>query len=144
MKINWGWGIGIFYSIFVLTMISIVYVTTFYKPDMVSDDYYRDEQVFQKQIDKSINTQKLEIQPSILIKEGSLVVKFPENMKDIKGFLKLFRPSDSKLDQKIELNVNDNNTFNLDLKNIQKGKWLVKINWESAGVSYYIERTIFN
>jgi len=144
MKINWGWGIGIFYSIFVLTMISIVYATTFYKPDMVSDDYYRDEQVFQKQIDKSINTQKLEVQPSILVKEGNLVVKFPENMKDIKGILKLFRPSDSKLDQKIELNVNDNNTFNLDLKNIQKGKWLVKINWESAGVSYYIERTIFN
>jgi hypothetical protein len=144
MKINWGWGIGIFYSIFVLTMISIVYATTFYKPDMVSDDYYRDEQVFQKQIDKSINTQKLEVQPSILVQEGSLIVKFPEDMKDIKGILKLFRPSDSKLDQKIELNVNDNNTFNLDLKNIQKGKWLVKINWESAGVSYYIERTIFN
>ena len=85
------------YSIFVLIKISNVYVTTFYKTDMVSDDYDRDEQVFQKQIDKSINTQKLEIQPSILIKEGSLVVKFPENMKDIKGFLKLFRPCLNKV-----------------------------------------------
>lgn len=142
MKINWGWGIGIFYSFFVIAMLSVVYMTSFNKPDMVSDDYYRDEQVFQKQIDKSVNAEELNVKVKILIENSELKIIFPDDMNSIKGNVILFRPSDSKLDKSFTLKENMlQQTF--DISTISKGKWIVKVSWSHNNIDYYVEKNIF-
>lgn len=142
MKINWGWGIGIFYSFFVIAMLSVVYMTTFNKPDMVSDDYYRDEQVFQKQIDKSVNAEELNVKVKILIENSELKIIFPDDMNSIKGNIILFRPSDSKLDKSFKLKENiSQQSFNI--STLPKGKWVVKVSWTDNNIDYYVEKNLF-
>ena len=143
MKINWGWGIGIFYSLFVIILLAIVYMTTFYKPDMVSDDYYRDEQVFQQQIDKSINTRNLETQPKIEKIENSLVFTFSEDLANSSGKIKFFRPSDERLDFDVDLNLNSEFKQLINLNEVATGKWKIKLNWKKDTTEYYLEKDIF-
>lgn len=142
MKINWGWGIGIFYSFFVIAMLSVVYMTTFNKPDMVSDDYYRDEQVFQKQIDKSVNAEELNVKVKIFVENSELKIIFPKDMNTISGNAVLFRPSDSKLDKTLILKENINEQ-SFDISKISKGKWTIKVNWINNDVEYYVEKNLF-
>ncbi len=143
MKINWGWGIGIFYSIFVIASLFVVYMTTFYKPDMVSDDYYRDEQVFQKQIDKSINSRNLEIQPKIEKINNVLVFTFPEVLENSTGKINFFRPSDEKLDFEVDINLSPDFKQFVNLDNVKNGKWKIKLNWKKDSTEYYLEKDVF-
>ena len=142
MKFNWGWGIGIFYSLFVIAMLSVVYMTSFNKPDMVSDDYYRDEQAFQKQIDKSVNAEELKVQAKIFVENSELKIIFPEDMNSISGKVILFRPSDSKLDKSFEL-VENTLLQSFDISTLSKGKWVVKVSWTNNNIDYYVEKKIF-
>lgn len=143
MKINWGWGIGIFYSLFVISLLAVVYMTTFYKPDMVSDDYYRDEQVFQEQIDKSINTRNLLTQPTIQKDGNNLVLTFSEELENSTGKIIFFRPSNEKLDFELELTLNTDYKQVIPLDKIEKGKWKIKVNWKKDSTEYYLEKDMF-
>jgi hypothetical protein len=143
MKFNWGWGIGIFYSLFVISMLAVVYMTTFYKPDMVSDDYYRDEQIFQEQIDKSINSRNLEVQPKIEKVDNYLVFIFPEILENSTGEISFFRPSDERMDFKVDINLNSEFKQLVNLENVASGKWKIKLNWKKDSTEYYLEKDVF-
>ena len=139
MKMNWGWGIAIFYSCFVLAFVGIVIASTFFKPELVSDDYYRDEQAYQQIINKKINTNKLEEQPKYNLKDSKLEISFPLEHKSSKGQIIFFRPSDSSKDNKIAINLNSEAKQVIDVSTLASGKWLIKLDWESNGVKYYYE-----
>ena len=143
MKINWGWGIGVFYSLFVISLLAVVYMTTFYKPDMVSDDYYRDEQLFQQQIDKTINTNRLEFKPSVLKEINNLVITFPNELRNSTGKINFFRPSNSNLDFELDLKLNSELKQFINVDKLTTGKWKVKLEWKKDSVEYYLERDIF-
>src|SRR5690606_28600828 len=112
-------------------------------PDMVSDDYYRDEQVFQKQIDKTINTNNLEKQPSVLKENNNLVIIFPEELKNSTGKINFFRPSNSKLDFELNLELNSEAKQLINIDKLTIGKWKIKLNWKQDTTEYYLERDVF-
>ena len=60
MKINWGTGIAIFFSVFVLSLVYQVYRSTQYDHSLVSDQYYADDLRYQEHYDKLANAQSLE------------------------------------------------------------------------------------
>ena len=59
MKINWGSGIAIFYSLFVITMVYAVVRSTQFDNSLVSDHYYADDLKYQERFDKLSNAQNL-------------------------------------------------------------------------------------
>ncbi len=139
MKMNWGWGIAIFYSTFVLVFIVAVYASTFVKPDLVSNDYYRDEQAYQQIINKKNNTNRLAIQPSIKVINNKLQIIFPLEQNTAKGNIILFRPSDASKDFSLPLSLNTSSEQEIDISNQAKGKWIIKIDWEYQSEKYYWE-----
>jgi len=143
MKLNWGWGIGIFYSLFVIVLVGVVYMTTFYKPDMVSADYYKDEQAFQLQIDKKNNTKKLEIKPKLNILENKIEVVFDANQKNAEGKIIFFRPSDSKQDKEFDIKLNREGIQEINTSTLVRGKWLIKLDWKDQDKEYYWDFEVF-
>lgn len=139
MKVNWGWGIAIFYTTFVLVFIVAVYASTFVKPDLVSDDYYRDEQAYQQIINKKNNTNQLTIQPTAKVIDSKILITFPIEQNTAKGNIILFRPSDASKDFSLPLNLNKLSMQEIDVSNHAKGKWIVKIDWEYLNEKYYWE-----
>ncbi len=144
MKFNWGTGIALFYSVFVLVLVWQVIKSTQYDHSLVSDHYYQDDINYQKHYNKLINSQELN-EPLQIAKteQGSFVeLKFPAELADVKGNIHFFCPSDSKQDFKLPVNTSGTNKQFVPISGLKKGLWKVKVNFEAGGKKFYEEETV--
>jgi hypothetical protein len=109
---------------------------------LVAKDYYKKEIAYQEEIDKMKNVKNLngafafDYQP-----ENQVIdLKFPE--KTQKGEIVFFRPSDARKDFKLALQNDESGKQLLSTSKMDKGRWIVKINWNTQGKDYYVERKI--
>lgn len=140
---NFGHKIAITYGVFVVFMVSLV--TFCVKQDditLVSPDYYKKEIAYQDEIEKAKNTAALS-SPVRVEKEGDyLQVSFPEEIRNAKGTVQFYRPSDVKLDFQIPLQMGEQGWQKIPIKSITPGQWRIKMEWESKGVKYMTEEKI--
>jgi len=138
---DWGKGIVITISAFVLMMVGLVIVCV--KQDdihLVTQNYYEEEIKYQDQIEKMINANSLDYK--VLVYDTQLKKVDLHLPIGAKGTLHLFRPSDARLDQKITFDVKDLNANAFDLKSLKSGYWKVKLTWSASGVHYFHEEKI--
>lgn len=147
IKINWGTAMVIVMALFMIFILQFVYRTLAvekYEHHLVSEDYYKDELYYQKEIDKMNNASKL-AQNVITkrVKEGILVI-FPDDLDDtqITGKIYLQRPSDKRLDFTKEIELKDHEMIIQDKKLIN-GKWNLKIDWVHDSHEYLLKESIF-
>ncbi len=155
-KFNWGWGIAIVYSCFVLTFLAFLAYTTTQKVDLVSEDYYNSELTYQSRMNAVNRGKNIEDIIKFNIENKNVTFNLPFESKDIKnGSVKLYRPSNSKLDKSYDLKslivnksgIIDSNTIsnniNLNLDKFEKGMWKVQVEWSVVDSLYYFEKTVF-
>lgn len=143
-KLNWGSGIALFYIFFVLILISFVIFTFFNKVDLVEDNYYKKELVYQKHIEKIDRTSKLTDQLKIISDNEYIELLFPVNIVSSKigGTINFYRPSNRKLDFSVAVSPDLSGRQIVETKKIAKGLWKVKVNWKSDSLDYYNEQVI--
>ena len=143
-KFSWGVGIAIFYSVFVLFLISNVIFSLFQNTDLVTEDYYNKELDFQETIHTLERTKRLNEDLNIIQGSNTIAIQFPDTLtrKKIKGEIYLYRPADATADKKIKLVFNENNFHTLDTREFKKGLWILKIDWSIGDSSYYKEEKI--
>nr|MBI1229578.1 nitrogen fixation protein FixH [Cytophagales bacterium] len=138
---NWGNGIVVVFVVFAAIMISMV--TICMKKDdlhLVTQNYYQEEIKYQEHIEKVSNASTLAYQALRFDREqNSVSIKLP---KGANAELHLFRPSDARLDQKLKVNIADENATVVDLSKLKSGYWKLKLTWTSEGKSYYQEQKI--
>lgn len=141
MKISWGTGIALFYSLFVIVLLGFVYASTQQDISLVSDTYYEEDLNYQKKMDKisEMKSLKEDFQLSFIQDASSISILYPKELTHFKGKMTLFHPAYSNLDQTywIENNLSFNQMVNFDKPT--KGRWLVKIEGENEGKSYFHE-----
>ncbi|GAB1370829.1 hypothetical protein MASR1M45_08910 [Candidatus Kapaibacterium sp.] len=140
-KFHWGISIAIFYILFVLVLVAFVIFTRFNQVDLVDEDYYENELVYQDKINKIQRVNKLERKMSITQVDDKVLLIFPtDNLnKNISGEITFFRPSDKKLDFKLAVNPETDGKQILDATKINKGLWRVKVDWKNGDIAYYNE-----
>ncbi|MCG9971899.1 FixH family protein [Christiangramia crocea] len=147
MKINWGTGLVIgmlafisFIMYFVVTMLS----STEYDHDLVVEDYYKAELHYQEDIDAEKNALSLEENIRLEIKNGKLVLVFPESMKieEMEGAIYLYRPSNKNLDFQIPLSEVKTREFLIPGEKLVDGRWNVSVNWNTKGKEYLFKKEI--
>jgi hypothetical protein len=138
---DWGKGIVITLIVFISLMVGLVTICV--KQDdihLVTQNYYEEEIKYQDQIDKMINANSL----------GYKVLNYDTQLKKVdlnlpvgsKGTIHLFRPSDARLDQKMDFDVARLNANAFDLKSLKPGYWKLKLTWSENGVDYFHEEKI--
>lgn len=144
---NWGWKIFILYTGFVALTLMMVFFTMNQDVFLVADDYYKQEIEYQGQIDKITNARTLEkpleIQYDSLGRALTLTYPPDQVTRGIAGEVNFFRPSDARMDKLYMLKPNSKGTQTFSLQDFNRGKWRVKIQWSSMGVSYYEEKEIY-
>lgn len=113
-----------------------------YQHDLVTEDYYKQELAFQKEIDAEKNAKTLNINITIKkINEGLLVV-FPEDKEytKISGTIALYRPSNKKLDFEIPIELNGSKTV-IPAKHLIEGRWKITIDWKYHDTSYMFKKS---
>jgi hypothetical protein len=141
MKFNWGTGIFIVIVLFLLAVISFFIFINTLDINLVEDNYYEKELVYQEKIDKISNTGSLPGKITISQAPGILVIQFPtlDSAMVPVGTVLLYRPSDPKKDFTVPLQLDASRRQAIDISGISSGKWTVKLDWEMGGEEYYFE-----
>ncbi len=144
MQLNWGLKIGILYGGFVILILVMVGMAMNQKFDLVSKDYYEQELKYQDRIDKTNRTQALKEQMTWQVNPDVLQLKFPTQFKgqSIKGTVYFFRPSDERMDKKINISVDSSLCFRINRDQLKKGYYKMQIDWNVNNQDYYNESVI--
>lgn len=142
---SWGYKILIMYLGFVAFIVTMVFMCLQYDVNLVAKDYYKQEIEYQQQIDKLKNTQSLSERLGVQFfpESKEAVFTFPASKhEDIKGEIHFFRPSDAGMDVKVPVKITKDGQQTVDVKDLKKGLWKVKVSWQSADKDYYEEQTL--
>ena len=142
MKFNWGTGIALFYTIFVLALVYQVYRSTQYDHSLVIDNYYEEDLKYQEHYDKLRNSQANALKVNYEAANKQLVLEFDEEMKLVQGEVLFFRPNDSSKDFVVKVDPNRQNRQVVATDKLLPGLWKVKIDWNGNGRPYYIEKVV--
>lgn len=147
MKINWGKGIVIAFTLFIgfiLYFVFKVQTNSKYDNELVVDKYYQKELLLNGQMEREQNANNLAQPVAITTDEKSVIIDFPEvfEYSKIKGKVSLYRPSSQKLD--FETNISLSNPHLLIPKsNLADGRWDISIEWSYEGKEYLNKETLF-
>jgi hypothetical protein len=144
MKFHWGHGIAIFFILFIGFILTMIFLSTRKDVDLVTDNYYEKELVYQEQIDKMQNAASLSEPMKVALNWPDLTIQYPAEQLalGVSGTVLFFRPSDPKLDKTYEVNPDEAGTQQIDMAKMAKGLYKVKIEWQAGGVAFYNEETI--
>lgn len=146
MKINWGTAIVLgfvgFIS-FILYFVIRMNTDKSFEHDLVTEDYYKKELAFQKEINAEENAKTL--QKNIVVEKTNkgLLIFFPDdkNYQEISGTVSLYRPSNKKLDFEIPISLSNSQLVIKD-ENLLEGRWNITIDWKHQNVSYLFKESL--
>ncbi len=144
---NWGRAITLVFVVFFIAIFTVVYKSTDRDVNLVTTDYYEKEIAYEEQIIKIRNVKKLKALPKVAYQSNGQIaqLQFPpalaKNFNE--GEIHFFRTSDSKLDFKLKIILNENGTQSYDLSGKKEGRWKVNLDWKSDQIPYYMEQSIF-
>jgi len=144
-KLNWGSGIALAIIVFVIGTLSMVSYFISLDFFLVSNEHYEEGVEYQETIDERKHSSSLE-DPVVIVydeKLDALRIIFPnEFVGKAQGVIKLYRPNDPEMDTNIPLSVNANGVQLLSTSSLEKGKWILKIEWNSEEVNYLEEKVV--
>lgn len=147
---KWNWGTGLVLAMIGFISFILYFVITMstdqkYSHDLVTEEYYAKEMVYQQEIDAETNTNNLNTKiGSKKVKEGWLVT-FPEELDPSKiiGKVFLYRPSNQQLDFDIPMELSSSDLLIPDNRLIG-GRWNITIDWTYDNTSYmYKEQIVY-
>jgi len=139
-KLNWGQSLALVMLAFMVFILSFVYKTftrDSYDHHLVSDEYYQDEIVYQKEINARKNASKLSEKVILSNIDKGISIKFPKeiNQNAISGKIKIMRPNTSKLDLTLPIKL-ENHEMIIPKKNLINGVWNIRIDWKANNTNY--------
>ena len=140
---NWGKWIIVSFVAFALFMGTLVTVCVRQDMSLVSSDYYKQELAYQSRIEQINNVAQLKVKPAITIHNNLLEISFSGLNKIRKCELKLFRPSNAKLDKTFSLEATADTVRLFDISTQQHGMYKVILSWAMEGKEYFIEENLY-
>lgn len=142
---NWGKKIAVAYSLFVVFMILLV-VACVKQNDifLVSDDYYKQEIEYQDRIDDIANAVDLKNPVTVQLNDETNTLRIDLTKESVgsEGKVTFFRPSNPELDREFSVKLSAAGTQEFPTKSLAKGLWLIKVQWEKEGKSFYKEQKV--
>lgn len=139
----WVWGTSLTIAAFMIFFIGLAIWAFQSDVELVYDNYYEKDVVFEQQIRRVERTEALPVKPVIKYyrADESLTLIFPSALGHSapQGELLLFRPSDIHLDRTYELDLGNDTLQVISAPALKQGLWRAKLNWSHKGLEYYLE-----
>lgn len=129
------------FAIFILSMV----FRSFQSPvDLVSKDYYAQEIKYQTQIEKIKRSEDFQKKIQFFPTKNTLKIQFPDSLEytKLKGKAHFFRPSNLELDFSVPFQLENQNLILDKLETLQKGAWIIRLDFEYAGTEYFVEERL--
>lgn len=143
MKFNWGVGVFILYSAFVILILFLVFKSFNTKVDLVTEDYYQQELKFQDKIDQKRNTAGLEQGLKHEVSGSTIFLTFPPGHQSATGTVMVYRPSNKAYDKVFDIKPDENSKMIIAMENSPIGLYKLKVDWSNKDTAYYVEEDIY-
>ena len=146
-KFNWGTGIVLAVTIFVIATLSVVSYLISLDFYLVSNDHYEEGVEYQQTIDKKQRAENLKNPVVVLFDEPSVSIKliFPKEIlsDSLSGNVTFYRPNDPELDKRYQLNLDPEGLQTIPVDEFEKGRWKLSVEWKADSLIYLEEKNIF-
>lgn len=141
IKWHWGWGIAVFYSIFVLIFIGVLFFSFRQDNSLVVDDYYQQDITYQEHKDKVARYRALseELTHTYDAEAHAVLLQFPSDVTDPAGEVHFYRPSSARQDYRVPLQLDGEGRQQIPVSRLIPGQWQMKVEWVSGGKGYFTE-----
>lgn len=144
LKMNWGTGIIIAYSIFIVLILVAVFKAVNQKIELVTPDYYAQEIDYQNKLDKKENAGTLDVPVTVIQNERNVVITFPkEATGPLSGKVIFYRASNSADDVALNLKTDESGQMVVPVSRLKKGSYSVLIDWAAGTKKYYSKVSLF-
>ena len=140
---NWGNRLLLVFGLFALFIGFMVYKCINTKFDLVSKDYYKDELRYQDKIDGKNNAAAISTL-TIDQKSDAVTVVFPAEQKGMKadGEIYFYCPTSENRDKHYPLSIDADGKQSINVKELGKGRFKIKITWTVSTKKFYYEKDI--
>ncbi|MFQ5445655.1 MAG: FixH family protein [Saprospiraceae bacterium] len=144
MKLSWGSGIAIFYTLFVVSMVVMVLYSKTLDNSLVVNNYYEHDLKYQDHLDKLTNAKALVTDLVIRQRSGGEAVQFlfPKNFTKVEGRVQFYRADDRAKDFFVKIAPDATGQMEIPTQNLTPGRWTLKVNWSGDGKAFYKEKTL--
>lgn len=146
-KFNWGTGIFLAVTLFVIATLSVVSYLISLDFYLVSKDHYEQGVEYQETIDGQQRVRNLENPVLVLFDEPTVSIKiiFPQELRSdsLSGSVTFYRPNDSELDRKYKLQIDEDGRQTIPVSDFEKGRWKLTLEWKQDSLVYIEEKNIF-
>ncbi|HTE31043.1 MAG TPA: FixH family protein [Chryseolinea sp.] len=139
---NPGKWIVVSFILFAIFIGTLVTVCVRQDISLVSENYYKEELVYQDQIQRLNNTELLVEKPAIKVVDQMLQIEFNQSDKVENGALNLFCPANEKMDRKFLVEPSGKGVQSVELGLLQKGMYRARLSWTMNGKEFYMEEVI--
>ena len=140
---NWGKAIIAAFILFAAFIGTLVTICVRQDINLVTEEYYREEIDYQRQIDRMAHTAMLSDKPSITVEQGNVKVAYTNFPKIQQGALELFRPSDARLDRQFKLTTTTGPAQTFSTEGLDGGMYRARLRWTMDGQEYFLEQVIY-
>lgn len=133
----WAIGVPAFLTLFAACMISFAVWTIGRNDALVNDDYYALDVTYQERLEA---TERAIDQEALKIESHGKTLVLTFKTEPSAGTVRLYRPSDAKLDEKFALEAE--HIRMLDTSALATGLWIVQAEWKAAGERYYMQEDL--
>lgn len=145
MKWNWGTGIFIVIVLFLGACTAFIIYSRGEVWSLVEEDYYPKELRHEEKLVKMRNANALSMAIQVKLDPTNLLIIFPTDFrgKKLEGNIDVYRPSDETKDVILPVSADTALTQRIPISLLSKGRYVVKIDWQSEGTLYYEEHDLY-
>jgi hypothetical protein len=140
-SISWGFRIFLLYTGFAFFIILMVWKSFGEPVELVADDYYNKELLYNDQMIKTERVKQLGSDLVWRIVDGNVSIEFPGRADG--GVLTFQRPSDQNMDVIVAIgSERPDSMLTVAGSSFRKGMYRLKADWTMAGQAYYSEHVV--
>jgi len=140
----WMWSLIGSIVVFMLFFLGFAIWTFQTDVELMYDNYYDKDVVYEEQIRRIERTDALTHRPIVKYKHATetMLINFPVQLGHVKpaGQVLLFRPADLHKDRTFPLELVGDTLQVISMPHLEKGLWRAKLDWTSGGIEYYLEQ----
>ena len=142
----WPRALIAYFAVFISFIVAFIVFATRQQMELVRPDYYDEEMRFQDQLDRLSRTLPVQQHVAITYEAGAkqITVTLPEGQaaRPITGWVRLYRPSDARLDRALPLQLSAAGVQHLDAGALRPGLWKVRVTWTVEHEEFFFEQPL--
>lgn len=142
---NWGYRIVVAFGLGVAFILFLVWKTMQVDIEMVESNYYEKEMAFNGKLQATANANALATKVSVVKQDQQIFLKIDSTTAAAitSAEVHFYNPASEKSDRKLNIAASKNGLYIFPVAQFNKGKYIAKISFTSAGKNYYAEEVIF-